>query len=180
MIEQRPIFFAACDRCHTTFRASDSTKVLFENKSVLKRTLIEDPKNRNYHYYGLFLNEGTKNKLMSMLTDNIDSNIALGVADKILLDHCTLMHVSQHENWLQSMLEHDLGKTFHITLTAVGISNKAIAFKVQRSGIVTPCKNKVPHITIATLNNGKPIDSNNITNWKDFPPITIITTLHKV
>lgn len=48
----------------------------------------------NFHYFGLFLDTDTKNRLMDILTDNIDYNIALNVADKIFIDHCTLLHVS--------------------------------------------------------------------------------------
>ena len=62
---------------------------------------------KDYQYYGLFLDTDTKNMLMDTLTDNIDYNIALGVADRIFIDHCTLLHKSQldsNEN-LQSYLE---------------------------------------------------------------------------
>lgn len=53
----------------------------------------------NFHYFGLFLDTNTKNKLMNILTDNIDYNIALNVADKIFIDHCTLLHVSQSHGY---------------------------------------------------------------------------------
>lgn len=48
-----------------------------------------------YQYYGLFLDSDVKNMLMDTLTDNIDYNIALGVVDKIFMDHCTLMYIIQ-------------------------------------------------------------------------------------
>lgn len=41
------------------------------------------------------------------------------------------------------------------------------------------CANKIPHITICTFNGGKPVDSNNITEWKDIEPIIIETKLEK-
>lgn len=53
----------------------------------------------NFHYFGLFLDTDTKNRLMDILTDNIDYNIALGVADRIFIDHCTLLHVSNGHYW---------------------------------------------------------------------------------
>ena len=76
----------------------------------------------NYQYYGLFLGTDTKNMLMDNLTDNIDYNIALGVADRIFIDHCTLLHKSQLEGneELQSYLESNLGKSISIKLVAVG------------------------------------------------------------
>ena len=49
---------------------------------------------KDYQYYGLFLDTDTKNMLMDTLTDNIDYNIALGVVDRIFIDHCTLLRKS--------------------------------------------------------------------------------------
>lgn len=134
---------------------------------------------KDYQYYGLFLDIDTKNMLMDTLTDNIDYNIALGVADRIFIDHCTLLHKSQldsNEN-LQSYLESNLGKSMSIRLVAVGISDKAMAFKVE--GVDNICANEVPHITIATFRGGNPVDSNNIVNWKYIEPIIVNTRLEK-
>lgn len=134
---------------------------------------------KDYRYYGLFLGTDTKNMLMDTLTDNIDYNIALGVADRIFIDHCTLLHKSQldsNEN-LQSYLESNLGKSMSIKLVAVGISDKAMAFKVE--GVDNICANEVPHITIATFRGGNPVDSNNIVNWKYIEPIIVNTRLEK-
>ena len=131
----------------------------------------------NYQYYGLFLGTGTKNMLMDNLTGNI--GIALGVADRIFMDHCTLLHKSQLKGneELQSYLESNLGKSISIRLVAVGISDKAMAFKVE--GVDNICANKVPHITIATFRGGNPVDSNGITNWKDIKPIVVTVKLEK-
>lgn len=134
---------------------------------------------KDYQYYGLFLDIDTKNMLMDTLTDNIDYNIALGVADRIFIDHCTLLHKSQldsNEN-LQSYLESNLGKSMSIKLVAVGISDKAMAFKVE--GVDNICANEVPHITIATFRGGNPVDSNKITNWRYIEPIIVNVRLEK-
>lgn len=135
---------------------------------------------KDFEYYGLFLGTDNKNMLMNTLTDNIDYNIALGVADRIFIDHCTLLHKSQlnsNEN-LQTYLESNLGKSMSIRLVAVGISDKAMAFKVE--GVDNICANEVPHITIATFRGGNPVDSNNITEWKDIIPFVIETKLGKI
>lgn len=132
-----------------------------------------------FEYYGLFLGTDNKNMLMDTLTDNIDYNIALGVADRIFIDHCTLLHKSQldsNEN-LQSYLESNLGKSISIRLVAVGISDKSMAFKVE--GVDNICTNEVPHITIATFRGGNPVDSNDITEWKNIKPIIVKTKLEK-
>ena len=134
---------------------------------------------KDYQYYGLFLDTDTKNMLMDTLTDNIDYNIALGVADRIFIDHCTLLHKSQLEGneELQSYLESNLGKSISIKLEAIGISDKAMAFKVE--GVDNICANEVPHITIATFRGGNPVDSNKIINWTCIEPIVITAKLEK-
>ena len=130
---------------------------------------------KNYQYYGLFLDIDTKNMLMGNLTDNIDYN----VADRIFIDHCTLLHKSQLEGneKLQSYLESNLGKPISIKLVAVGVSDKAMAFKVE--GVDNICANEVPHITIATFRGGNPVDSNKIINWRCIEPIIVNTRLRK-
>ena len=130
---------------------------------------------KNYQYYGLFLDIDTKNMLMDNLTDNIDYN----VADRILIDHCTLLHKSQLEGneKLQQYLESNLGKPISIKLVAVGVSDKAMAFKVE--GVDNICANEVPHITIATFRGGNPVDSNRIINWRCIEPIIVNTRLRK-
>lgn len=133
----------------------------------------------NFHYFGLFLDTDTKNRLMDILTDNIDYNIALNVADRIFIDHCTLLHVSQlHGNSeIYNYLKGYVGEEFQIVINGVGISGKAMAFRVDKKSVV--CVNDIPHITIATFREGKPVDSNKITNWKNIEPIIINVKLEK-
>ena len=52
-----------------------------------------------------------------------------------------------------------------------------MAFKVNIFPLVSV--NKIPHITICTFNDGKPVDSNMITEWKDIEPITVEVKLEK-
>lgn len=134
---------------------------------------------KDYQYYGLFLDTDTKNMLIDTLTDSIGYNMALGLADRVFIDHCTLLHKSQldsNEN-LQSYLESNLGKSMSIRLVAVGISDKAMAFKVE--GVDNICANEVPHITIATFRGGNPVDSNKITNWRYIEPTIVNAKLEK-
>lgn len=134
----------------------------------------------NFHYFGLFIDTDTKNKLMNMLTSNIDYNIVLNVADKIFIDHCTLLHVSQlHGNSeIYNYLNKRLGETLQVVINGIGISDKAMAFRVINHNIV--CVNDIPHITIATFNGGKPVDSNKIINWREIAPIVIDVELKKI
>lgn len=136
----------------------------------------------NFHYFGLFLDTNTKNKLMNILTDNIDYNIALNVADKIFIDHCTLLHVSQLHGYSEVFndLNNRLEENIQIKIEGIGISDKAMAFKVTLPRNVYSI-NKTPHITICTFNGGKPVESNNITKWFLLEePIQVKTTLKKI
>ena len=132
----------------------------------------------DFQYFGLFIDEYTRGILQYRILSNL-----FGEKDKVFLDHCTLLHKSQiHNNpELYSYLNCHLGKHIKIKLVAIGMSNKAMAFKVEFYPTeVNMCANKIPYITIATFNGGKPVDSNYIRHWKDIESIEIITTLNKI
>lgn len=62
----------------------------------------------------------------------------------------------------------------------VRLSTEVLKYKIiDNLEWCTVCANKIPHITICTFNGGKPVDSNNITEWKDIEPIIIETKLEK-
>lgn len=134
---------------------------------------------KDFKYYGLFLTEESKAELKTWL---INSNYQLEIlnSEREYLDHCTLLHKSQlvwDNSNLHDFLLHIVGEEFRIRVNGIGISDKALAFRVE----IFPLKsaNITPHITICTFNGGKPVDSNNITEWKDIEPIIIETKLEK-
>lgn len=136
---------------------------------------------KNFQYFGLFLDEETKKGLLDVFLTYLEEGNSIGyLMNKIYIDHCTLLHVSQlHGNSeIYNYLNDRLEETFEIVINGIGISDKAAAFRVAEYSVV--CVNEVPHITIATFNGGEPVDSNNITEWKDIEPIIIKTTLKKV
>lgn len=135
----------------------------------------------NWQYYGLFLDNNTRNRLLEFLNNYEGTKEAMKIANKIYLDHCTLLHVSQlHGNLnIYEFLNSVLGQIVNLTIIEIGISRNAMAFKVTGKDLI--CVNDIPHITIATFDNGKPVDSNNIKSW--FPlekPIEIVGTLKKI
>ncbi len=73
----------------------------------------------------------------------------------------------------------DIGKDVTLTVEALGLSDMAMAVKV----IGYPSKNEIPHITIAVNpNGGKPVMSNNITNWQpidSFDVYGVVTEITK-
>lgn len=135
----------------------------------------------NFQYFGLFLDEETKKGLLDVFLTYLEEGNSIGyLMNKIHLDHCTLLHVSQlHGNSeIYNYLNDRIGEKYEIVINGIGISDKAVAFRVAEYSVV--CVNEIPHITIATFNSGKPVDSNNIKEWKGIEPIIIKTTLKKV
>jgi Fe-S cluster assembly ATPase SufC len=71
----------------------------------------------------------------------------------------------------------DIDKDVTLTVTHVGLSDKAMAVVVTgyRS------KNKIPHVTIAiNPNDGKAKDSNDITNFKEVKPFEIVGKITEI
>ena len=68
-------------------------------------------------------------------------------------------------------IAHLCDESVTLVVTHIGISDKAIAVKVNGF----PSFNKIPHITIAVNDSegGKPVMSNNITDWKKVNPIEL-------
>lgn len=77
-------------------------------------------------------------------------------------DHITIIH-SSHKDWMTAskLLLNFKDQPVKFTLDGIGISESAIAFKVN-----TYTANKISHITIATAPGAKPVESNNIENWE--------------
>lgn len=134
-----------------------------------------------FEYYGLFLTEESKAKLKKWFDQyDFDNNILKSCPENWYLDHCTLLHRSQltwDNSNLHDFLIDKLHEDFEIKIIGIGISDKAMAFKVNIFPLVSV--NKIPHITICTFNGGKPVDSNNITEWKNIKPIIVETKLEK-
>ena len=71
----------------------------------------------------------------------------------------------------------DIGKNVTITVTALGLSDMAMAVKVD--GYTS--KNVTPHITVAVNpNGGKPMMSNDIIKWQDIKNFNLIGTVTEV
>ena len=116
-----------------------------------------ETKTGNY-YVGLFLNEATKQYLQKLIPLKLES---------MIIDHVTLYHSKSDRRDIYHYLIDLINKkeiSHPITITHIGFSDKALAFKVK---ILLPCINKNPHITILTIGSGKPVDSNYIENWEE-------------
>ena len=114
------------------------------------------------------LNESTGNILYSavVLDDDDKDNLIMFVDDyvEIPLNWKKIAH-HMTMGFKQPVPEHlrdDIGKTVQLTVKEIGVSEDAIAVKVDGYH----SSNKIPHVTIAIPKDGKPYNSNLITDWK--------------
>lgn len=114
----------------------------------------------NWIYIGIFLNEDSKELLLNktkQFIPNLDNWV-------IYCHHMTLAFNNKTDSSEQlfNIYQPYFNDTQTLIVTDIGISDDAIAVRVKYNG---PTQNEIPHITIATPINGKPVNSNYIKNW---------------
>lgn len=115
-------------------------------------------------YFGIFLDDYSKERLR--IKFDIPENW------KWYGDHVTLCFNDGSE---LSRIAAEINKGYvgverSIKITGIGISENAVALKVQLpTGVI--CTNKVAHITLGCKN--KPVDSNAIEIWHDMDSLTL-------
>ena len=120
---------------------------------TLEKVLDAKPMYQQKMFASLVLDDSSKSKLLSSVSKYIPEGW------KVIAHHMTI----NFGKGLSEDLKGDLGKTKSITAREIGISEMAIAVKVDGY----PSDNEIPHITIAiNPNGGKPVMSNDITDWK--------------
>jgi len=106
-------------------------------------------KQSNVLYSCVLLDNQSRTTLLDIIGDKIPEGW------KVIAHHMTI-------NMGELKDKTDIGKDVTLTVEAIGLSDMAMAVKV--SGY--PSKNEIPHVTIAVNpNGGKPVMSNQITNW---------------
>lgn len=120
---------------------------------TLEKVLDAKPMYQQKMFASLILDDSSKSKLLSSVSKYIPEGW------KVIAHHMTI----NFGKGLPEDLKTDLGKTKSITAREIGISEMAIAVKVDGY----PSDNEIPHVTIAiNPNGGKPVMSNDITDWK--------------
>ena len=126
-------------------------------------------------YFGVFINEASKFENIKALQEN---NIEIPEDWKMFNHHMTIAfnNCTHTANSLYSIYKDKLGERITLTIDGIGMSDDAIAVRVKYDG---PIANKIPQITIATPKNGKPVNSNYITQWIDIKPYNISGTFEQ-
>ena len=122
---------------------------------------------KTWIYYGIFFSDKTKRTILEYAKRLIHEKFNNDIPEnwKIYCDHMTLVFnngMPEAQEDADFYEHHCLGLTESLLITDIGISNKAIAFKVRYFGRIA---NKIPHITVAVDPNAKSVNSNDIENW---------------
>ena len=103
-------------------------------------------------YSAVVLDDESKNKLIAALQSKLPEGWT------VYAHHMTIVFGKGLED------KSEIGKSVTLLATELGLSNKAMAVKVEGY----PTNNKIPHITVAvnTADGGKPYNSNQIKEWQ--------------
>ena len=105
-------------------------------------------------YSAVVLDEDARDHLIKLVGDYVD----IPFTWKKIAHHMTIIF----KEGLPEQLKDDLGKRVHLHLKNIGVSDDAIAVEVEGY----PSTKEIPHITVAIPKDGKPADSNSITDWR--------------
>ena len=92
----------------------------------------------DFLYYGLTIDKTIYNRLMSSLLNNSNTSQLIEKSKKVFLHHCTLMFKSQlNDETLpyKQLLDVNIGRKFFVKIIGIGVSNKAMAFRVELENI---------------------------------------------
>ena len=131
-------------------RAKKDIKNFF--KSKIKK--IRESKDKVL-YSAVVLDEESKNKLFALMRLCVD----VPGEWKRLAHHMTIVF----KEGLPEELKDDLNKDVTLTVKSIGVSDDAIAVGVEGY----PSTKDNPHITLAIPPDGKPVNSNDIEDWRD-------------
>lgn len=123
----------------------------------------------NWIYFGVFLDADESERVYNIV--NSLPGIDIPNDWRKYTDHMTIVYNNKSEiaqAWAKATAPR-VGKDVLLKATHVGVSDKAIAIRVNGE----MSANAIPHITIACSPTGKPVDSNKITNWRETVPFTI-------
>lgn len=115
-------------------------------------------------FSAVVLDQASKNKLLEFVGNKIPQGW------RVYAHHMTI-------NMGPLKDKTDVGKNVVITAIGLGLSDKAMAIKVEGY----PSKNAIPHVTVAVNpDGGKPVMSNDITKWQDIKQFNLMGTVTEI
>lgn len=128
--------------------------------------------NAKWIYDAVFLDEESV-KILENVAKDVMHNIPEDW--KKYLHHMTLCfnNGSEYSDALHNYYLKSHGQKVYLSISQIGWSDKAIAFRVNYAGEIA---NRIPHITAYVAPNGKPVESNNITNWMNLYAYSVLVS----
>lgn len=132
-----------------------------------QRNMMDLGDGRKPVYFGVFLDGESRVLLLEKFGDCIPEGW------NPVCHHCTLSFGDPSDNReVFDYIAKFLGKTVTMEIISVGTSDDAVALGV---GGDIKTKNRIPHITLAIPEGGKPVNSNKIENWRDIETRCIVS-----
>jgi len=129
--------------------------IISSGRELVKKKIIKITEGtKRVLYSAVVLDDDARTHLLNLVKNYVE----IPFNWKKIAHHMTIVF----GEGLPENLKDDLGKRVPLKLKSVGMSDDAIAVQVEGY----PSKNKIPHITIAIPQDGKPYNSNLITDWR--------------
>lgn len=139
-------------------------------KQAAQKPYVESSSGKAPIYHAAFLDTDSHYKLLNRLGSEIPSDW------KVFAHHMTISFGKTTDAVIQEYLSTNRGKSVILVATELGISDDAIAVRINSD---VPTTNAIPHITIAIPPGGKPVNSNKITEWAKLDhPIELTATIN--
>lgn len=123
-------------------------------------------------FTAIVLNDAARTAVLTLTAEKqCFHTVGTGGDFKLHAHHCTL-------NLGPAKDKNKLGSVRKLTVTGYGVKvGRVIAVRVTGA---EDSKNTVPHVTVATLGDAKPKESNEIEVWHDCAPFDIFGEIHEV
>ena len=121
---------------------------------------------KSISYSAVVQDKASQEKILKKIGDNIPEGWEV-------VNHHSTINLGE----LDPKHGYEVGDVVKMTVSELGISDKAIALKTDIKTM-----NKIPHITVAInkKNGAKPVDSNKITDWDSIEEFTVYGTVEEV
>jgi len=111
-------------------------------------------------FWAAYLQPESQEKLIQTLAAKIPEDW------KIFAHHMTIAFGKLKGDDVKEFIHKNMGKDVELTAVELGISDTVMAVKIRSD---VPSDNKIIHVTLAVSPQGKPVQSNFITDWKPLP-----------
>lgn len=141
-------------------------KIIISEKSF--RNIVTEKVDNDVLYICLLLDENSSSKLKALSERLLNESPKGGT--KIFCHHMTIAFKTNISDELMEWAHENEGKRYSATAVRLGQSDKACAVEIRTE---CPSMNSLKHVTLFTMNGGKPFDSNAIEEWHPIKPIEL-------